>query len=305
MKSKTIKLIAVLFLLFFGFSAESQSYKPMLSQFNEWHLTNCFSGCSTDIYFTNADTVVNGFTYSILDGFHYISRTFLLRESIEDKQVFLMLTGGSKGNVEYLLYDFSLQLGDSMLVYNPISPLPDSAGYYAVDSIIPKILIDGDVYRHFYLSASDSIQSQSATTEWIEGIGSLSLINTPGGVPKINSYGALSCFFNNLTLHYSNLDSIDGCVQVHTDLGINEFNKLAEFSVFPNPASHQIVISSQTRNIRSIEIYNILGRVVERTLVENTNADVNMSTEFLKPGYYIIKIITEDNKHLSSKLVIN
>ena len=56
-----------------------QDYKPLLDNTNEWHVTNCYFGCLTDVYFTDGDTLVEGNNYKVLDGFHYISRSFLLR----------------------------------------------------------------------------------------------------------------------------------------------------------------------------------------------------------------------------------
>ncbi len=64
---------------------QAQNYKPLLDNFNEWHFTICDFGCLTDIYYTDGDTVVNNVSYRILDGFHYISRTFLIREDIPAK----------------------------------------------------------------------------------------------------------------------------------------------------------------------------------------------------------------------------
>ena len=299
-----MRIVIIVCLLFFGLNSQAQAYKPMLAQFNEWHLTNCFSGCGTDIYYTDADTVVNGLTYAILDGFHYISRTFLLREDVGEKKVYMLLMGVGKTDVEYLLYDFSLQPGDSMLIYNPISPLPDSAGYFRVDSIINEVLIDGDTYRHFYLSASDSNQSIEPTAEWIEGIGSLALINTPGAAPKINAHGALSCFFNNLTLHYSNLDSIDACVQVHTDLGLSNFESNLQLSVFPNPTGNELHISVPAENVKWVEIYDMLGHQVLRKLTIGNQNEFQCSVSMFQPGIYLIKVLTESQKQFTSRLVI-
>ena len=63
------KKILLLFLLscmnMFG-----QAYIPLLDNQNEWHFTNCYEGCLTDIYYTNGDTIVNNKTHKILDGFH-------------------------------------------------------------------------------------------------------------------------------------------------------------------------------------------------------------------------------------------
>ena len=70
--------------LFYFFSALlfSQDYVPLLDDYNEWQVTNCYFGCLTDVYYTDGDTITDGHHYKILDGYHFISRTILLREDI-------------------------------------------------------------------------------------------------------------------------------------------------------------------------------------------------------------------------------
>ncbi len=89
---------------------------------------------------------------------------------------------------------FDLQKGDSIEINNPISPFVSNPGYYIVDSIENIQLNDGLFYDHFYLSSLSQLVNESAV--WIEGIGSLSLINAPGGTPDVNGSGKLSCYFN-------------------------------------------------------------------------------------------------------------
>ncbi|MDX1350089.1 MAG: T9SS type A sorting domain-containing protein [Putridiphycobacter sp.] len=295
--------ILLFFLIFSGIKLTAQVYKPLLAQFNEWHVTNCNNGCITDVYYTDADTVINGLTYSILDGFHYISRGFLLREDVAEKQVFMLLTGIGKEDVEYLLYDFSLAVGDSMLILNPISPLPDTSGYFKVDSIVPEVLIDGDTYRHFYLSALDSALSQTGRAEWIEGIGSLALINTPGAYPNINTVGALSCFFNNLTLHYSNLDSISACIQVNTDLGTTAIQTAPQIAIFPNPSFGELQIHTDVKAMKGIRIFDLSGRIAADFSVTNS-FQYKADLQNLLPGIYMIEIVFADHQKIVKKIIL-
>ena len=61
---------------------------------------------------------------------------------------------------------------------------------------------------------------------WIEGIGSLSLINSPGGTPNVNGAGKLSCYFNNGNSVYSQLDSISSCVFTNPSLSYINTNTI-------------------------------------------------------------------------------
>lgn len=282
-----ISIILLLSVTAFNYST-AQSYRPMLAQFNEWQVTSCSNGCLTDVYYTNRDTSFDGYTYHILDGFHYISGTFLLREDTAARQVFLYLITGNKDGEEYLLYDFSLNPGDSMQVFNPISPYPSDAGYFLLDSIVTKTHIDNEDYRHFYLSSLDTVQSASPGAIWIEGIGSRSLINTPGGPPSFSNAGSLSCFFNNLTLHYSNLDSINACVQQNTDLSIYESD--ASFQFYPNPVADELIIKFKDNNEALLEFYNTNGMLEASRMINSDTTSVDVSA--LGAGIYLLRVVT-------------
>ena len=196
----------------------AQSYKQMLDHESEWQLTVCNNGCITDIYFTDGDTIYNNYSYKILNGYHYISKTFWLRENPQTEKVYLSFLQNNNRK-EVLLYDFDLQKGDSVELNNPISPFVSNPGYYIVDSIANIQLNDGLFYDHFYLSSLSLLINESAV--WIEGIGSLSLINAPGGTPDVNGSGKLSCYFNDGNLVYSQLDSISQCVFANPNLSSN------------------------------------------------------------------------------------
>ena len=218
----------------------------MLSNDVEWQLTNCGNGCNTDVYFTDGDTIYNGNSYSILNGYHFISKTFWLRENIQDQKVYMSFIHNNLRR-EVLLYDFDMQKGDSINIANPMSPFISNPGYYIVDSVVVLQLQNGLYYDHFFLSSLNLMINESAV--WIEGIGSLSLINAPGGTPNVNGTGKLSCHFNNGNLVYSQLDSITSCI-------------------FSNP-----IITSNKSNViynnrKLISIKNLMG--TETTLINNT-----------------------------------
>jgi hypothetical protein len=292
-------------LLIVLFSASSslfgQDYKPLLDNYNEWHITTCFFGCLTDKYYTNGDTIVDGNDYKVLDGYHYISRTFLLREELLDRKVYLNIVSPS-GNNEYLLYDFSMIIGDSIDMKNPITPFPENAGYYRLDSIIPRPLADGNDYRHFYLSPSISNTISSTNAVWVEGAGSLSLINAPSGYPDINGAGHLSCSFKNSNPFYSNLDSIDSCEPLII-LGLNEFNnQLSEVQV-NTLVSDKYCHLTNIQNARFIDVYDLNGR----RLIDHTNngkREVSLDFSNLKSGLYIIVINTNQFQKRTFKVIV-
>lgn len=272
----------ILGFLFLNISVYSQSYKPLLDELNEWHFTTCFYGCLTDVYYTDGDTIVDGKSYKILDGYHYISRTLLLREEIENQKVFLNLVSPGH-NEEYLLYDFSLNQGDIFEMKNPISPFPRDGGPFVLDSIVNKPLEDGNEYRHFYFSPTPGNTVSTETAVWVEGVGSLSIINAPGGHPDINAVGQLSCFFKNAEVFYANLDSIEDCIPIH--LGIAK-NSLKEVIVSKQINSSNCILSN-TQNVKTVTVYDLSGKKLD-LVTNNGNSSVTLDLSRYQDGLYII-----------------
>ena len=274
---------------------------PLLDDYNEWQVTNCYFGCLTDVYYTDGDTITDGHNYKILDGYHFISRTILLREDILEKKVFLNFIQAT-GNTEYLLYDFSLNIDDSIDMKNPISPFLENAGYYNLDSIIPRPLVNGNDYRHFYLSPSESNIVSTTNAIWIEGAGSLSLITAPSGEPDINGAGHLSCFYKNGDYFYTNLDSIDSC-EPTVILNINESNyPLSDIIVSSNNILNSCHLIN-LENIKLIDIYNINGKRVA-SYHNNGNKELKFDTTSYQAGIYFIIVYTNQFKKKTIKIII-
>jgi hypothetical protein len=295
----------IFFLLFSVISSQTltaQAYKPMLVANNEWQVTICgISGCLTDIYITQDDTVVNGETYSILDGYHYISRHFLLREDVNTRKVYLEFIQNGRPLGEVLLYDFALQVGDSLMINNPISPFPPNAGYFTLDSIVSRTLFDGEDYRHFYLTPSDTTLASAKGALWIEGIGSLVLINTPGGEANINSAGHLSCMFKNGNLIYSNTDSIASCNEFY--FLIEKESLVTEKSLQVYPTTIETFVSIKSDNtIKSLQLSTIDGQLLARFFPKKQN-EYRLDFNKYKTGIYILDVI-DANKNSFHQLLI-
>jgi hypothetical protein len=181
----------------------------MLDTAKEWHLSWCDAACKTEIYYLDGDTLEGGKSYKVLNGFHYISRSFWLREDISSRKVWISLEINRKRQ-EFLLYDFSLGLGDTIRMRNPISPFPQDGGLFVVDSIVATLQLDGLAHRFFYFSPSLA-NSSTQKPVWMEGMGSLSLINAPGGTPNLFKQGQVSCFYSLQQQIYEDLDTSEIC----------------------------------------------------------------------------------------------
>lgn len=280
-----------------SFNLYSQAYVPMLNNLNEWHVTSCFSGCLTDVYYTDGDTIVDGQNYTILDGYHYISRTFLLREEVNNRKVFLNKVAPGH-NEEFLLYDFSLNEGETFNMQNPYSPFPEDGGAFILDSIIERPLADGNEYRHFYFSPAPGNTISTENAVWVEGAGSLSIINAPGGDPDINGVGHLSCFFKNTEIFYANLDSINDCIPIH--LGIERYR--LDNVVISKGNNSGICVVSNTQNVKSISVFDLSGKKLETIMNDGQNT-LKIDLSSYQKGMYILLANGFGNTKKSFKVI--
>lgn len=293
MKKHVWSLFAGIMISLWG---NTQSYKPLLDDFNEWHFTTCFSGCNTVVYYTDGDTLVGGFMYKILDGYHYTSRTVLLREDVPNREVYLSQILPDKIK-SFLLYDFKKQEGDSMELFNPISPFIENTGYFKLDSIRLKPLEDGNAYRHFYWSPMPGNTTYNSHPVWVEGVGSISLVNASSGQPDFNGNGQLNCFFKNSTAFYVDLDSIDSCEPVYV-LGMTELGKLdSEWTLYPNPVSNELKLSAQFPG-QTYQILNLQGVEVCKGTIDNDGA---VRVESLSNGQYFLKVSGQNPRKFNKR----
>ena len=291
------KNLTISFCLIISFQVLSQDYKPLLDNINEWHFTTCYYGCLTDVYYTDGDTLVAGNNYKILDGFHFISRTFLLREDLLEEKVYLAIV--NENNIdEKLLYDFSLTEGEEINLYNPISPFPADGGVFVLDSIRLRELVDTNMYRHYYLSPIPENTISTEPAVWVEGVGSLSLINAPGGDPDINNVGNLSCFFKNTELFYSNLDSIDVCEPIHLSIGdpIFNFNKPEVY------VSESVSYLTNASKIKKVIVFDITGKLITE-VINHENDEVSIDLSTYKKGIYLILTLNIYNGKQTFKVI--
>jgi len=274
----------------------------MLDYVNEWQFTTCYSGCLTDVYYTDGDTIVNGKPHKILDGYHYISRSFLLREEIAERKVYLTKINTNRID-EYLLYNFGLEVGDSIDMKNPITPFPEDAGFYTLDSIRNRNLVDGNTYRHFYLSPSTSNTVSSTNAIWIEGLGSLSIVTAPSGFPDINQVGHLSCGFKNRTLVYSNLDSITGCSPNH--LYVDDFkNPLEEVIVTTLVSNNSTIEIDNALYVTKATLNSLTGKKIKTSIFSVFDKSKSMQLPSLNQGVYLLRLYNNKGATRVFKIVI-
>ena len=90
------------------------------------------------------------------------------------------------------------------------------------------------------------------------------------------------------TQNFTSTNGCDSIVTLHLNIlsGISQ-NGMAEISIFPNPATDILNITS-SETISEIEIVNVMGQVVKRIEVNSDNAVCDV--EDLKAGVYVVKV---------------
>ena len=87
-------------------------------------------------------------------------------------------------------------------------------------------------------------------------------------------------------------------------LGTNSFEN-NQFGFYPNPAKDQLTVTSNNtiHSIKSIVIYDVLGKVVLTKQVSNTEAQTVNIAE-LNAGVYMIEITSNNNVKVMKKLMV-
>lgn len=277
------------FFLLMQISIYAQDYIPLLNNTNEWQLINCYEDeCLTDAYHTDGDTIAFGNQYKILDGYHYISRKFLIRENVQEKKIYLNAALNGQSN-EYLLYDFGLEEGDEFRMQNPISPFPEDLGYFKVDSIRMKPINETQQSRFFYFSPIDSNEEGFGFLPvWVEGVGSLSLINAPGGNPDYYGVGQVSCFWKNSDVFYHDATMETDCQSM---MNTKDFYQTkVKFVV----TRQKIGLFSNTQNVSKLKIFDSSGKLYKH-LNHSKSSIIEIDLSDLPKGIYFISLL--DNGH--------
>jgi hypothetical protein len=252
-----------------------------------------------------SDTIINSNTYKII---HYGNDPNWKRGGIRSSQG-LVYYIPFPYSTEYLLYDFNLNVGDTInnvYVEDPghdpyaTFPAPITNLYQLVVDYTDSILINGNYRKQIHLASGSMLSSGS----WIEGIG-----NTQGLFwstdDNISNFSLeLYCMSYNDTILYPN-SSFGTC---ESFFGINdEKNSTFNSLVSPNPSSNLIKIqyNNPNRSQFALDIYDNLGRKVNRSnfiIDEEIEIDVR---DFKNGIYHYTLFCATQNLRSTGKFIKN
>jgi hypothetical protein len=188
-----------------------------------------------------------------------------------------------------MLYDFSLEKGDSILTV-------DGVTFAKVNTVI---------YEPF-ANSTDTLKQicfdSGCNSRWIEGIGSL--LGVMEGLNAFFITGEITklvCYYENETLVYHNPE-FETCFPDSTTVSILMFSNKKDIEIFPNPAIDKITIHSPGSRIFEVEIYDLTGACLYRNLNTGSNR-IELDTDKLPKGMYVLKVRNEQDT-ISRKIVI-
>ncbi|MEE0883406.1 MAG: T9SS type A sorting domain-containing protein [Bacteroidales bacterium] len=306
---KTFVLIVMQFALIISLSlkAQTQSYEyiPIVKEGLQIWTTDQKYGQYNEQYsyerlaLTEEDTIIDGKSYKKLYSFterefDIETATFVcgIREN-ENKQVFV---ASYHNQSEFLLYDFSLTEGDSILA--------ESNGEYDlyfnvtdVDTIDYNGVERRKITLQFY---------NYAWVTWIEGIGNIegllmdwrSYTMAMDPMPNVR----LRCYEYNEECLYSDFSFNESIYDCYTPLytGLEENETQNNILLYPNPAKERLYINTSIP-IKQMTICNLLGQEIQKYNNLETTSSINISG--LNEGVYFVKLSTEKGVY-ATKIIV-
>lgn len=83
-------------------------------------------------------------------------------------------------------------------------------------------------------------------------------------------------------------------------LGLSTPRASSEVTLYPNPATNELNVTYDVASVRNIEVYNIIGKVMNiRKVIGSNSANVNL--ESIPPGIYFLKAMGGNGEVVTTK----
>lgn len=255
-----------------------------------------FAATTTTVYGFQSDTIINSERwfklYSTIDSTFQSNLLYrgLIRQ--ENNKVFYLDTLNQLDT----LYDFSLNVGDSVL-FDLYGMFPEWLKVISVDSI----QINSVFYKRLKFE-EPTIQAFDDLNEiWIEGIGSIHGPLFPNSPIKfsqtVSDSMLLTCTFSNNQQVWQN-QSYPTCY-VNIVLSIDQL-QLFNLKIYPNPFVDKIHFENLDFRQFELTVLNNLGQTVSKTQINNHNTIIDLAD--LKAGVYFLRIEDEE-KAITMKII--
>lgn len=288
-----IILVSVLISTFFVL--EKLHAQQMITEGSQWNVAWSQYPNSHGTYFYKLEgtTIVNGVTYTVVNQsfdslLSWNPNGDLLRQDGSKVYVLSPLFN----NVEHLLYDFSMQQGDSIHL-NP--------GCSAVVTQIDSVTLDDGIKRK-RLTLNTTFPPGGNTMTWIEGVGSYEgLIYDPNSTCGWDASLRTLCFYSNDTLVHL-FDPGIGCYLQDNSSVDNREDASTVVDLFPNPVQNELHINFEEINPPvNCSIYSTQGILLQQVMLEQIENTIQL--EHLPLGIHLVQLRTSKGNYFYQKII--
>jgi hypothetical protein len=236
------------------------------------------------------ERVATGLTCLNCTGFWPGGGAGFIRQDIPAKKVYFIESGNS---VEQLLYDFNMQVGDTVGGYiEPSACISNPSVVASIDSILI-----GSSYRKRWDLTGGHYEYLIEGMGLTFGIGTIVNFLGKSDCGFIDASGpSLICFTQNDTIQYHPLSSY-ACEVITGTKNISEDN--ISLIISPNPAHNKLNIECKLQNAE-LKIYDIMGREVLEEKIHSSLSTFNFQ---LLEGVYFVRV-SDGSKTAVQKLVV-
>lgn len=291
----TLSLVGF-FILSLSISVKSQQYDSLVIENAQWRVAYYYESDPTEMFgwLLRGDTLINGYQYKKVFKRHFqdynsnvIDTQYLfgvMRENVENKLVYAIQFYESSGgcdtiNSEFRLYDFSCQLGDTLLICftNPIQ--------YSIVYSVDTTFYFGKLRRNF---------TASHTIDFIEGVGHLAGLFENPIMPVTKE---INYYYSEL-IDYC-VGSDEECSVYYVQVDDNSIN--SNFVIYPNPCRGSFTIQphNSSRYVWHYSLYNYIGECIQSGDIFKENEVIKLRNQ----GYYYLKLISDRNILFTKKII--
>jgi hypothetical protein len=214
-----------------------------------------------------------------------------------------MYKWNTQNQIEELLYDFDVAVGDTMYIH------PEMFFYPIVVESVDSILIAGE-YRRIIEVVSTEPEEIICPT-FIEGIGNLKAhLDGITFVDVSDIKSNLICYSYNdeyfqIDFNYELMPSSEECEYA---VGIEEIVGNSNLKLFPNPAlkneNIQIAGLEKSENIW-INFLDLTGQCIHSEKIFCSGNSITVSTPAIASGYYQVQLQFENKTRVNFKMVVD
>jgi hypothetical protein len=234
-----------------------------------------FPTYSVRSYHYAGDSILNGISYHQLYD-NAVIKAGLLRKDSAERILFVP----ADSTEEFLLYDFSAEVGDTLQVWS------SSLYCYGINEVVVTLtdtVVDGGIELYqVYLGYS----------KWIKGVGSSEGPIEPLYEPSLSDRTFLQCLTVNSIPVYPVVSP--NCYNV----GVTPINTSANsISIYPNPGGSMLYIDfSVPIQYSLIKVMNASGKTILVKNIDGLHESIDLESE--PDGLYFIEFIGKENTYL-------